>query len=85
MKPASIARGMKTGSGTHGRGRIVRQANVRATVNALMGMTYAHFPLILAGVHPLVAPLIMFRLKRRGFSNCRVEVSGTGLVVYADR
>jgi hypothetical protein len=56
-----------------------------ATIATLLGMTYTHFPLILAGVHPLVAPLIMFRLKRRGFSNCRVEVSGSGLVVYADR
>ncbi len=56
-----------------------------ATVRALSGMSYQHFPLILPGVHPLVAPLIMFRLKRRGYSNCRVEVSGGGLVVYADR
>ncbi|MDD2582348.1 MAG: hypothetical protein PHR66_10190 [Desulfuromonadaceae bacterium] len=54
-------------------------------MNALMGMSYTHFPLIMAGVYPLVAPLIMFRLKRRGFSNCRVEVSESGLVVYADR
>lgn len=59
--------------------------NLMATVNSLLGMTYTHFPLILPGVHPLVAPLIMFRLKRRGFSNCRVEVSRSGLVVYADR
>ncbi len=57
----------------------------KATVRALRGMSYSHFPLILPGVHPLVAPLIMFRLKRRGFSNCRVEVSRSGLVVYADR
>jgi hypothetical protein len=52
---------------------------------ALASMSYAHFPLILSGVHPLVAPLIMFRLKRRGFSNCRVEVLASGLVVFADR
>jgi hypothetical protein len=56
-----------------------------ATFRALTGMSYHHFPLILPGVHPLIAPLIMFRLKRRGFSNCRVEVTGSGLVVYADR
>lgn len=63
-----------------------RQAlNLKATVDALLGMSYVHFPQILPGVHRLVAPLIMFRLKRRGFSNCRVEVSGSGLVVYADR
>jgi hypothetical protein len=62
-----------------------RKVDFKATLYALFGMTYTHFPLILPGVHPLVAPLIMFRLKRRGFSNCRVEVSGSGLVVYADR
>ena len=66
------------------RGKL-RSTSLIATIKALMGMKYTHFPLILAGVHSLVAPLIMFRLKRRGFSNCRVEVSGTGLVVYADR
>jgi hypothetical protein len=59
--------------------------NLKATIHALLGMSYTHFPLILPGVHPLVAPLIMFRLKRRGYSNCRVEVSRSGLVVYADR
>lgn len=59
--------------------------NFKATANALLGMPYTHFPLILPGVHPLVAPLIMFRLKRRGFSNCRVEASRSGLVVFADR
>ena len=61
------------------------KADFKATLCALMGMSYSHFPLILPGVHSLVAPLIMFRLKRRGFSNCRVWVSGSGLVVYADR
>lgn len=62
-----------------------RRASLKATVSALLGMSYNNFPQVLAGVHPLVAPLIMFRLKRRGFSNCRVEASGAGLVVYADR
>jgi len=76
---------MKSGREMQGRNKVRRPTNLRATLNALISMTYTHFPLILAGVHPLVAPLIMFRLKRRGFSNCRVEVSGSGLVVYADR
>lgn len=57
----------------------------KATFSLLLGMSYAHFPQILPGVHPLMAPLIMFRLKRRGYSNCRVEVTGSGLVVYAVR
>lgn len=52
---------------------------------ALLGMSYSHFPLLLPGVHRLVAPLIMFRLKRRGYSNCRVDVTEVGLVVYAVR
>lgn len=63
----------------------VCSSSLKATLNALFGMSYGHFPLIMPGVHRLVAPLIMFRLKRRGFSNCRVEVSGSGLVVYAVR
>jgi hypothetical protein len=62
-----------------------KATSLKATLNALLGMSYSHFPLILPGVHRLVAPLIMFRLKRRGYSNCRVEVAGGGLVVYAVR
>jgi hypothetical protein len=62
-----------------------RRTSLKATLNALIGMPYTHFPLILPGVHPLLAPLIMFRLKRRGFSSCRVEIAGSGLVVYAMR
>lgn len=74
-------------SNTETRSRKVKHHSVelKATVSALMGTSYTHFPLILPGVHPLVAPLIMFRLKRRGFSNCRVEISKSGLIVYADR
>ena len=67
------------------RSKKARKVDFKATFRAVLGMSYTHFPLILPGVHPLVAPLIMFRLKRRGFSNCKVEVSGAGLVVYADR
>jgi hypothetical protein len=75
----SVDRGIQKGK------KKTRKVDFTATLHACMGMSYSHFPLILPGVHPLVAPLIMFRLKRRGFSNCRVEVSGSGLVVYADR
>lgn len=61
------------------------RVDIKATLDAITGMSYTHFPLTLPGVHPLVSPLIMYRLKRRGFSNCRVESSCSGLVVYADR
>jgi len=59
--------------------------SLAATWKALRGITFSHFPMILPGVHPLLAPLIMFRLKRRGYSNCRIEVSANGLIVHADR
>jgi hypothetical protein len=85
MKPASTAESVSAVREIQKREKKTRRVDFKATLNALMGMSYTHFPLILPGVHPLVAPLIMFRLKRRGFSNCRVEVSGSGLVVYADR
>ena len=76
---------MKSNTETQKRREKLHSMSFKATLKALTGISYTHFPLILPGVHPLVAPLIMFRLKRRGFSNCRVEVSGAGLMVYADR
>jgi len=84
MDPTTETR-PEVGAPTREHGGKPLYVKLKATVNALLGMSYTHFPLILPGVHPLIAPLIMFRLKRRGFSNCRVEVSGGGLVVYADR
>lgn len=62
-----------------------RRVTFQDTWKALWRMSFSHFPLILPGVHPLLAPLIMFRLKRRGYSNCRVEVTPGGLVVHAVR
>lgn len=76
---------MDASTETRKRGEKQHCLNLKATVNALLGMPYTHFPLLMPGVHRLVAPLVMFRLKRRGFSNCRVDVSGSGLIVYADR
>jgi hypothetical protein len=70
---------------TRERGTKRKKTSFRATWKALRGITFNHFPLILPGVHPLLAPLIMFRLKRRGFSNCKVEVSRNGLIIHADR
>ena len=70
-----------------GKGRVDKRKkrSLKATWNVLCHSTFNHFPLILPGVYPLMAPLIMFRLKRRGFSNCRVEVSRNGLIVHAER
>jgi len=69
----------------HERGTTRKKTSLKATWKALRGITFSHFPLILPGVHPLLAPLIMFRLKRRGFSNCKVEISRNGLIVHAER
>jgi hypothetical protein len=63
----------------------MKTTSLKATLFALLGISYTHFPLILPGVHPLLAVLILFRLKQRGFSNCRVDVANNGLIVYADR
>ena len=43
------------------------------------------FPLILAEVHPIASFFILRRLKRLGFSDCRVSTSDKGLVVHAHR
>jgi len=34
---------------------------------------------------PIAAPFILFRLKRNGFSNCKVMVADGGLLVSANR
>jgi len=60
-------------------------SSLKATWKALFQTSYSSFPLILPHVHAIVAPVIMFRLKRKGYSNCRVSVKNGGLVVFADR
>lgn len=46
--------------------------------NGTMGFFVPH-------VFPLAAPFILFRLKRQGFSGCRVTVQEGGLLVKATR
>lgn len=69
----------------HKQAKKERRVTFLATWNAFWRFSFNHFPLMLPGVHPVMAPLIMFRLKRRGYSNCRVESTGSGLVVHAVR
>ncbi len=59
--------------------------NFKATWRAITALPTEHFPLILPDVHPLAAFFILKRLKRLGYSNCRVTNSGKGIVVYAHR
>lgn len=57
----------------------------RATWRAIHALPTDHFPLILSGVHRVAAFFILRRLKRLGYSNCRVDSTAKGLVVYAQR
>jgi hypothetical protein len=63
----------------------IRGYSFQATWRALSGLAGAHFPLILPGAHPLVSFFILRRLKRLGYSDCRVISSDKGLVVHAHR
>ncbi|MDY0385388.1 hypothetical protein [Trichlorobacter sp.] len=57
----------------------------KATWKAATALPTDHFPLLLPGVHKLAAFFILRRLKKLGYSNCRVDSSSKGLVVYAQR
>jgi hypothetical protein len=41
--------------------------------------------LILPGVHPIASFFILRKLKRMGYSSCKVTASDKGLVVHAHR
>lgn len=43
------------------------------------------FEYLLPSTWPVAAPFILFRLKRSGYSNCRVVAREGGLLVTADR
>ncbi len=57
----------------------------KRTWHAATALPTDHFPLLLPGVHRVAAFFILRRLKRLGFSNCRVDSSRDGLMVYAQR
>lgn len=58
---------------------------LRATWQAIRKQAYSRFPLMLPHAHPVAAPFILWRLKRTGYSNCRVVSKNGGLLVFADR
>jgi hypothetical protein len=43
------------------------------------------YRIFFASASPLAAPFLLFRLKRWGFSSCRVEVQQGGLLLTATR
>ena len=59
--------------------------NLRATWRAIRNLPSRNFPLTLPRVHPVAAFFILRRLKREGFSDCRVEATADGLTVLARR
>jgi len=63
----------------------MKSKSLAATWRAMTALPVDHFPLILPGVHPIAALFILRRLKRLGYSACRVESAKKGLVVYAQR
>ena len=56
-----------------------------ATWHAIRKLPLENFPLMLPHVHPIAAFFILRRLKRLGFSNCKVVTTPKGLVVHAKR
>ena len=63
----------------------LKGCNLGATWRAIYALPTDHFPLILPGVHPVASFFILRRLKRLGFSDCRVVSSEKGLVVHAHK
>jgi len=59
--------------------------SLAATWKAITALPVDSFPLLLPRVHPIAGPFIMWRLKRLGYSNCRVASDKRGLMVFADR
>lgn len=63
----------------------MQNCSYKATWRAMTNLPTDHFPLILPDVHKVAAFFILRRLKRLGYSNCRVDSTAKGLVVYAQR
>lgn len=59
--------------------------SIKATWRAITSMPINVFPLILPDVHPIAVFFILKRLKRLGYSDCKVSKHGKGLVVHAHR
>lgn len=58
---------------------------IRATWSAIRRLPVGNFPLVLPHVHPIAAFFILRRLKRLGFSGCKVVTTPKGMVVHAQR
>ncbi len=61
------------------------RTSISATWRAITALPTDHFPLIIPGAHRIAAFFILWKLKRMGYSSCRVDSSNKGLVVHARR
>jgi len=61
------------------------KCRARATWDAIRNLPLENFPLMLPHVHPIAAFFILRRLKRLGYSCCKVVTTPKGLVVHAKR
>lgn len=61
------------------------QKNSLSTTCEQADLQRADFSILLPATWPVAAPFILFRLKRTGYSNCRVVVQDGGLLVTARR
>jgi len=76
---------LKSATETQRHGELRKKRSLRATWLAIRWTPTDHFPLILPDVHPIAAFFILRRLKRLGYSNCKVQTTAKGLVVHAQR
>jgi hypothetical protein len=67
-----------------GGNKLQEACSLRATWRAIRHLPCEQFPLVLPHVHAIAAPFILWRLKRKGYSNCRVVSREGGLLVFAD-
>ncbi len=74
---------MRTATEPQRHGEKQKRRSLRATWRTIYSFPTGHFPLFLPGVHPIAAFFILRRLKRLGYSNCRVHTTAKGLVVHA--
>ncbi len=82
MKPASIAEMAALEPQMAATGS---RYSFKATWQAICNVPCNSFPLTLVHVHPIAAPFILWQLKGKGYSNCRVVTGVDRLIVYADR
>ena len=59
------------------------RADWKSTCLAIFNLPTGQFPLVLPDVHRIAVFFILRRLKRLGYSNCRVDCTSEGLIVYA--